>query len=181
MATEQLEQATLAGGCFWCLEAVFHDLRGVKSAISGYTGGRVENPTYQAVCGGGTGHAEVVQVTYDASQLSYRDLLNVFFAIHDPTTKDRQGNDVGTQYRSAIYTHNAEQGEIAHAVVAELESQKLFAAPFVTEITPLPRFYEAEEYHQRYFERNPHQPYCAAVVGPKLGKFRKQFLDKLAR
>jgi peptide-methionine (S)-S-oxide reductase len=181
MTTENIEKATLGGGCFWCLEAVFHDLRGVKSAISGYMGGHVVNPTYNDVCGGRTGHVEVVQVTYDAAQLSYSDLLKVFFAIHDPTTVDRQGNDVGPQYRSAIFTHDEGQATAAREVIADLESQNLFANPFVTEVLPLETFYVAEDYHQRYFERNPNQPYCQAVVGPKLGKFRKQFLEKLAR
>lgn len=174
-----MEQATLGGGCFWCLEAVFHQLKGVQSAISGYAGGETEDPTYKEVCGGRTGHAEVVQVTFDPAVLSYRDLLNVFFSIHDPTTLNRQGADVGTQYRSVIYTHSPEQEATAREVMQELADQKLYPSPLVTELSPLPTFYPAEDYHQRYFENNPFQPYCQAVVAPKVGKFRKQFLDRL--
>lgn len=175
------EQATLGGGCFWCLEAVFLDLRGVLRVQSGYTGGHVAQPSYEQVCGGQTGHAEVVQVDFDPAELSYADLLKVFFAIHDPTTLNRQGADVGTQYRSAIFTHGPEQEETAKAVIAELEAERLFDAPIVTQVEPLGVFYPAEEYHQDYFARNPYQPYCLAVVAPKVSKFRKQFIDRLKR
>lgn len=175
------EQATLGGGCFWCVEAVFLELRGVTRVVSGYTGGHVENPTYPQVCGGQTGHVEVVQIDFDPQALSYRDVLNVFFATHDPTTLNRQGADVGSQYRSAIFTHGPEQERIAREVIRELAEAKLFDAPIVTEVAPLETFYPAEEYHQDYFARNPLQPYCMAVVAPKLGKFRKQFLERLRR
>lgn len=175
------ESATLGGGCFWCLEAVFHDLRGVESAVSGYAAGHTPDPTYKEVCSGNTGHAEVVRVTFDPDVISFRQLLNVFFAIHDPTTPNRQGDDVGTQYRSIILTASDAQARTAHEVIQELEQQRLYPNPIVTQVEPLTRFYEAEEYHQRYFERNPYQPYCQAVVAPKVGKFRKQFLDALAR
>jgi len=178
---KRLEQATLGGGCFWCLEAVFLDLKGVLRVQSGYTGGHVAQPTYEQVCGGQTGHAEVVQVDFDPAELSYADLLKVFFAIHDPTTLNRQGADVGTQYRSAIFTHGPEQEETAKAVITELEAEGLFDAPIVTQVEPLDVFYPAEEYHQEYFARNPFQPYCLAVVAPKVSKFRKQFIDRLKR
>src|SRR5436309_11681100 len=180
MSTEQnKEVATLAGGCFWCLEAVFKDLRGVRSVVSGYAGGDVTNPTYSQVCEGTTGHAEVVQVTFDPREVSFRELLEVFFTIHDPTTLNRQGADVGTQYRSAVFYHTPEQRETAEAVITELNSARIWDAPIVTEITPLTEFYPAEGYHQNYFENNPFQPYCRAVVAPKVTKFRKQFLEKL--
>ena len=175
------EVAVLGGGCFWCLEAVFDELAGVESGESGYAGGRNPNPTYDDVCNGCTGHAEVVRVTFDPSILSYRDLLNVFFAIHDPTTKDRQGNDVGTQYRSVVFAQSPEQRRIAEAVRAELSAKKLWKDAIVTEIVDEAPFYEAERYHQEYFARNPGQPYCAVVVGPKVGKFRKQFTERLKR
>ena len=173
------EVATLAGGCFWCLEAVFKDLRGVESAVSGYSGGRVVNPTYYQVCAGTTGHAEVVQVTFDPEVIGYRDLLDVFFSIHDPTTLDRQGHDVGTQYRSAIFTHSPEQEKIARAAIQQLTAEKIWDDPIVTRVEPLKAFYPAESYHQDYFERNPNQPYCRAVVAPKVAKFRKQHLERL--
>jgi peptide-methionine (S)-S-oxide reductase len=173
------EQATLAGGCFWCLEAVYKELRGVERVVSGYAGGHVENPTYGQVCEGTTGHAEVVQITYDPDIVSYRELLEVFFTIHDPTTLNRQGGDVGTQYRSAVFHHSPEQREAAEQVVAEMEAARVWDSPIVTEVAPLTVFYPAEDYHQDYFERNPSQPYCRAVVAPKVSKFRKHFLERL--
>ena len=179
--TASTEIATLAGGCFWCLEAVFLELKGVHGAKSGYTGGRRPNPTYEQVCSGTTGHAEVVQVTFDPSVISYRDLLDVFFTIHDPTTLNRQGNDSGTQYRSAIYTHSAEQEQTAKATIAEFTSAKVWDDAIVTEVTPLDVFYPAENYHDNYFAQNPGNPYCAVVIAPKVSKARKLFLEKLAR
>lgn len=173
--------ATLAGGCFWCLEAVFDELNGVISVESGYAGGHVDNPSYQAVCTGMTGHAEVVQVTFDPSMLSYRDLLRVFFAIHDPTTLNRQGADVGTQYRSAIFYHDDSQRADAEAVIRELTESKLWPNPIVTEVTKFDKFFAAEDYHQEYFVNNPRQPYCMAVVAPKVAKFRKHFVDRLKK
>ncbi len=173
------EIATLAGGCFWCLEAVFDQVKGVLSVESGYIGGAVENPSYDAVCGGRTGHAEAVRVTYDPKIISYRQLLEIFFAIHDPTTLNRQGNDEGTQYRSAIFFHSPEQQQEAEAVKAEVTQAGLFDNPLVTEIVPASTWYEAEQYHQEYFARNPLQGYCQFVVGPKVAKFRKQFTAKL--
>jgi len=179
MTTHPREIATLAGGCFWCLEAVFKELKGVERVVSGYAGGQVANPSYEDVCTGSTGHAEVVQVTFDPEVITYRDLLQVFFSIHDPTTLDRQGHDVGTQYRSAIFTHSPEQERIARATIAELGATKLWSDPIVTKIEPAGAFYPAESYHQDYFERNPNQPYCRAVVAPKVAKFRKQHLERL--
>ena len=180
MSTEQSrELATLGGGCFWCLEAVYKELRGVERVVSGYAGGWVENPTYEQVCDGTTGHAEVVQVTFDPAAVSYRELLGVFFTIHDPTTPNRQGGDVGTQYRSAVFYHTPAQREAAEAVIAELTAAGVWGAPVVTQVVPLETFYPAEGYHQDYFERNPFQPYCRAVVAPKVAKFRKHFLEKL--
>ncbi len=173
------EQATLAGGCFWCLEAVFENLKGVEKVESGYAGGRVPDPTYQHVCTGSTGHAEVVQVTFEPSAISYREILDVFFATHDPTTLNRQGADVGTQYRSAVFWHDARQKEIAERRIAELNAEGIWDAPLVTEVTPLERFYRAEDYHQGYYRANPEQSYCQFVVAPKVAKFRKQFADKL--
>lgn len=173
------QTAILAGGCFWCLEAVFDDLKGVQSVESGYSGGHVPNPTYKQVCTGSTGHAEVVRVTFDPQVISYRDLLRVFFAIHDPTTLNRQGNDVGTQYRSAIFYLDEEQKRAAEEVIAELTAAQLWRNPIVTEVTPFDAFYMAEDYHQEYFANNPFQPYCMAVVAPKVAKFRKQFVDRL--
>lgn len=161
-----LETATLGGGCFWCLEAVYSQMEGVESAVSGYMGGRAANPTYRDVCGGQTGHAEVVQVVFDPAVVSFRDILEVFFAIHDPTTLNRQGNDHGTQYRSAIFHHSESQRSTAQAMLS---------APMVTELTPAATFYPAEDYHQSYFANNPHQPYCAYIVAPKVQKFFKQF------
>ncbi|MFH2103014.1 MAG: peptide-methionine (S)-S-oxide reductase MsrA [Chloroflexota bacterium] len=176
-----LEIATLAGGCFWCLEAVFDDLRGVQAVESGYSGGRHPDPTYEQVCSGMTEHAEVVQVTFDPQVLSFRDLLRVFFAIHDPTTLNRQGADVGTQYRSAIFYHSPEQRAAAKAVIRELGEVRVWDAPLVTEVTPFEAFYPAEDYHQEYFANNSKQPSCQAVVAPKVAKFRKQFLEMLKK
>ncbi len=176
-----LQKATLAGGCFWCLEAVFDELKGVISVESGYAGGHVPNPSYQAVCTGMTGHAEVVQVTFDPSVVSYEDLLRVFFTIHDPTTLNRQGADVGTQYRSAIFTHDDAQRAAAEAVIREIGDSKLWANPIVTEVKPLDKFYVAENYHQEYFVNNPNQPYCRVVIEPKVAKFRKHFVDRLKK
>ncbi len=169
--------ATLAGGCFWCLEAVYDELRGVVSVESGYAGGHVENPSYQAVCTGTTGHAEVVRVTFDENIVSYKDLLNVFFGIHDPTTLNRQGADVGTQYRSAIFYHDDEQKAIAEDVIKDLEAQNIWDNPIVTSLEKKDTLYTAEDYHQEYFANNPNQPYCTAVVAPKVAKFRKQYLE----
>ena len=175
------ELATLAGGCFWCLEAVFDELRGVERVVSGYAGGSAPNPTYQQVCAGTTGHAEVVQVTFDPRAVSFRELLEVFFTIHDPTTLNRQGGDVGTQYRSAIFYHTPEQKETAERVIEELNAARVWDAPIVTEVTPLEKFYPAEDYHQEYYRLNPDQGYCRAVIAPKVSKFRKAFLDRLKR
>jgi len=181
MQDKTLEIATLAGGCFWCIEAVFDDLRGVEDVASGYAGGKRDNPTYQEVCTGETGHAEVVQVKFDPSQLSYADLLHVFFAVHDPTTVNRQGNDVGSQYRSAIFFHSDEQKRVAEETIEKLDSEKIWDSPIVTEIVPFTNFFAAENYHQEYFANNPNQPYCAAVVAPKVAKFRKMFVDRLKK
>ena len=175
------ELATLGGGCFWCLEAVFKDLKGVESVVSGYAGGDVENPSYEQVCGGRTGHAEVVQVAYDPDVISYRDLLDVFFTIHDPTTKDRQGADVGPQYRSIVLYHDAAQKAAAERAIADLAEQRIWHAPIVTEVAPLETFYPAEAYHQDYFEQNPRQRYCQIVIAPKVAKFRKQYMERLKR
>jgi len=173
------ETATLGGGCFWCLEAVFDDLQGVESVESGYTGGKNANPTYQKVCNGNTGHAEVVRVTFDPDVIAYREILEVFFTIHDPTTLNRQGNDVGTQYRSAIFYHSPEQKAVAAQVIAELNAQKAFSVPIVTEVVPAQTFYVAENYHQEYFSNNENQPYCQFVVAPKVAKFRKKFAQRV--
>jgi peptide-methionine (S)-S-oxide reductase len=172
--------ATLGGGCFWCLDAVYRELRGVVSVVSGYAGGAGKNPTYELVCLGVTGHAEVVQITFDPGVISYRDLLDIFFVIHDPTTLDRQGYDVGTQYRSVIFTHDAVQEDTARAVIAELTAQAMWPDPIVTEITPAPEFWPAEPEHQDYFSRNPSKPYCMGVVAPKVAKARKLFWQKLS-
>lgn len=175
----QTEVTTLGGGCFWCLEAVFDRMQGVTDVVSGYAGGHVVNPTYKAVCTGTTGHAEVVQVTFDPNQVSFREILQVFFTIHDPTTLNRQGNDVGPQYRSAIFYHNEAQKEVALAVIRELEAEKVWDGPIVTEISPLDIFYAAEDYHQEYYENNQYQPYCMFVVAPKVQKFRQKFAERL--
>ena len=182
MTNEQTtETATLGGGCFWCLEAVFELLRGVTLVKSGYTGGHVAHPSYEQVSMGTTGHAEVTQVEFDPSELSFRDLLDVFFTIHDPTTLNRQGADVGTQYRSAIFTHSDEQRETAQAAIRELNAQGLWAGPIVTEVTPLGEFYPAEDYHDEYYRRNTAQPYCQIVIAPKVAKARSKFLERLKR
>lgn len=173
------EVATLAGGCFWCLEAVFEQLRGVQSVQSGYAGGATPNPTYEQVCTGATGHAEVVQLTFDPREVTYREILEVFFTIHDPTTPNRQGGDVGTQYRSAIFYHSPEQEETAESVMKELVGEGLWRDPVVTELLPLDHFYPAERYHDEYFRTHPEQPYCRAVIEPKVAKFRKKYLDRL--
>lgn len=176
-----LQTATLAGGCFWCLEAVYDELKGVHSVESGYAGGQMDNPTYREVCNGNTGHAEVVQIRFDPTIISYRDLLNVFFTIHDPTTLNRQGADIGTQYRSAIFYHDEEQKKIAEEAIRELNAQKIWDNPIVTEVTKFDKFYKAEDYHQEYFANNPYQPYCQVVVAPKVSKFRKHFLEMLKK
>jgi peptide-methionine (S)-S-oxide reductase len=173
------EVATLAGGCFWCLEAVYDQIRGVECVESGYIGGGTENPTYEAVCGGHTGHAEAVKVTFDPRVISYRELLEIFFVIHDPTTLNRQGNDMGTQYRSAIFYHTAVQQQTAEEVIQTFNTEKVYSAPIVTQVVPATQWYEAEAYHQEYFVRNPLQGYCQFVVGPKVAKFRKQFAARL--
>ena len=178
MATEV---ATLAGGCFWCLEAVYDQLRGVESVESGYAGGKVAKPTYQQVCTGTTGHAEVVQITFNPQEVTFKDLLDVFFTIHDPTTLNRQGADKGTQYRSAIFYHSPEQKAIAEQAIKDLGASGLWGSPIVTEVTPLATFYRAEDYHQEYFENNAYQPYCRAVVAPKVAKFRKHYLERLKK
>lgn len=180
-SAQERETATLAGGCFWCLEAVYDELRGVESVVSGYAGGSVPHPTYQQVCSGATGHAEVTQITYDPREVSFKELLEVFFTIHDPTTLNRQGADVGTQYRSAIFYHSPEQKETAEQTIAELNEAGIWDAPIVTEIAPLADFYPAEEYHQEYYRRNPEQGYCRAVVAPKVAKFRQKYLERLKR
>lgn len=176
-----LELATLGGGCFWCLEAVYVELNGVEKVVSGYAGGHVKNPTYREVCSGATGHAEVVQVSFDPAVISYADILRVFFTIHDPTTLNRQGADVGTQYRSIILYHNEAQKQTAIEVMQEITAQRLWPNPLVTELAPLDVFYPAEEYHQDYFARNPLQPYCQVVIAPKVAKFRKHYFQQLKR
>ena len=178
---KQSEVATLAGGCFWCLEAVFDELKGVESVESGYSGGHVQSPSYAQVCDGNTGHAEVVRVTFDPQVLSYKDLLTVFFTIHDPTTLNRQGNDAGTQYRSAIFYHDEEQKKTAQAVLQEIAAAGIWDGAIVTEVTPFDQFYIAEDYHQEYFKKNPFQGYCRVVIAPKVAKFRKQFVERLKK
>lgn len=179
--TETKEVATFGGGCFWCLDAVFADLKGVESAVSGYAGGTVDNPTYRQVCSGTTGHAEVSQVTFDPKVITFRELLEVFFTIHDPTTLNRQGADEGTQYRSAVYYHTPEQKAIAEQVINELTAKGVWDSPIVTEVTPFEKFYRAEDEHQDYYKNNPRQGYCRLVIAPKVAKARKQFLEKLKR
>jgi peptide-methionine (S)-S-oxide reductase len=174
------ELATFAGGCFWCLEAVFQPLRGVERVVSGYLGGRTREPSYEEVCSGTTGHAEAIQLTFDPAVISYRDLLSLFFAFHDPTTKNRQGPDIGSQYRSAIFIHSSAQREEAERLVAELEQERLFPSPIVTEIAPAGTFYAAEEYHQNYYRRNPEKGYCQAMISPKLAKLRSRYGNLLA-
>ena len=173
------EIATLGGGCFWCLEAVYDELDGVQEVESGYAGGTVANPSYRAVCTEKTGHAEVVQLTFDPAVISFKEILDVFFHIHDPTTLNRQGADVGTQYRSAIFYHSEEQKAVAEQAIAELEQTGVWKTPIVTEVTPLAQFYRAEDYHQEYYAHNGRQPYCRAVIAPKMRKFRKLYLTKL--
>jgi peptide-methionine (S)-S-oxide reductase len=177
--SKKLETATFGGGCFWCVEAVYQDLKGVEQVVSGYSGGSMENPSYQAVCTGATGHAEVVQITYDPEIISYEELLYVFWRTHDPTTLNRQGADVGPQYRSVIFYHNDEQQAIAQKSKQEIDASGLWRNPIVTEISPLRNFYLAENYHQDYFRQNPYQPYCQMVIDPKVRKFKKEFQDKL--
>jgi len=174
-----LETATLAAGCFWCVEAVFDDLKGVEDVVSGYSGGQTENPTYRQVCDGNTGHAEVAQIKFDPSVISFKDILRVFFSVHDPTTMNRQGADIGTQYRSAIFYHNDEQKRDAEEVIKEITDEGVYDDPIVTEVTALEKFWPAEDYHQEYFANNPNVPYCAAVVSPKVKKFRQRFADRL--
>jgi len=176
-----LETATLAAGCFWCVEAVFDDLVGVEDVVSGYSGGHTINPTYQQVCSETTGHAEVVQIRFDPTQLSFKELLQVFFTVHDPTTLNRQGNDIGSSYRSAIFYHSDQQKQTAQEVIAEINAEKIYDKPIVTEVTAFTNFYPAEDYHQEYFANNPNQPYCAAVVAPKVAKFRQKFTARLKR
>jgi peptide-methionine (S)-S-oxide reductase len=176
-----LETATLGAGCFWCVEAVFDDLKGVEDVMSGYSNGQTLNPTYQQVCNGDTGHAEVIQLKFDPEVISYRDILKVFFAVHDPTTMNRQGGDIGTQYRSAIFFHSPEQEKTAHEVIDELNAEQIWDTPIATEVVPVSNYFPAENYHQEYFANNPNQPYCMAVVAPKVAKFRQKFLDKLKK
>jgi len=177
--TMNLQQITFGNGCFWCTEAVFQSIKGVKSVVSGYMGGQVKNPSYKEVCTGKTGHAEVLQVEYDADEISFDELLLIFFKTHDPTTLNRQGNDVGTQYRSAIFYYDDAQKRQAEAMIRKLTEEQVYAKPIVTEITPATEFYRAEDYHQDYFKNNPHNPYCAVVIQPKLHKFAKEFGEKI--
>ena len=179
MGQETMDIATLAGGCFWCLEAVYDQVKGVQSVESGYIGGQVDAPTYEQVCSGHTGHAEAVRITFDPRLVTFRDLLNVFFVIHDPTTRNRQGNDIGTQYRSGIFYHSPEQQQIAQEVMAAVTREGVYPNPIVTEVVPATRWYEAEAYHQEYFARNPFEGYCAYVVGPKVAKFRQRYASLL--
>jgi len=177
--TSEREVATVGGGCFWCLDAIYRQLRGVERVESGYAGGTTPNPSYREVCGGRTGHAEVVQITFDPMEVSYRDLLDVFFTIHDPTTKDRQGGDMGPQYRSVILTHSDAQARVAREAIADVTAEKIWDDPIVTEIVPFTKFYPAEDYHQDYFANNARQPYCQIVIAPKVAKFRRKFLEKM--
>jgi len=179
MTNEQTEVATLGAGCFWCVDTLFRELRGVKSVVSGYAGGTRANPTYEQVCTGATGHAEVIQITFDPSVITYRDLLDVFFTVHDPTTLNRQGGDVGTQYRSAIFAHTPEQRQIAERTIAEITAQKLWDDPIVTQVVDATEFYPAEGYHQDYYTNNPNQGYCRMVIAPKVAKFRSKHLARL--
>jgi len=181
MATNETETTTLAGGCFWCLEAVYDELRGVADVVSGYAGGSVPNPSYEHVCTGQTGHAEVVQIKFNPQLISFAEILKVFFTIHDPTTLNRQGADVGTQYRSAIFYHSPEQKKIAEETIAEITTAKIWGKPIVTQVVPFEEFFAAENYHQEYFARNPYQGYCQMVVAPKVAKFREKFVGKLKR
>ena len=180
-STQNREVATLAAGCFWCIETVYDQLKGVEKVVSGYTGGMIPNPSYQQVCTGTTGHAEAVQVIFDPTVVSFREILEIFFTIHDPTTLNRQGGDIGTQYRSAIFYDSPEQKSIAEEVISDLSSKGLWERPIVTEVTPVTEFFPAEDYHQGYYEQNPGQPYCRAVIEPKVAKFRKYYFDKLMK
>ena len=175
----ELETATLAGGCFWCTESVFDELRGVERVVSGYSGGHTESPTYQEVCTGTTGHAEVIDVAFDPSEIDFADILRVFFTVHDPTTLNRQGGDIGTQYRSTIFYHSEAQKQAAEAVIREIDAAAIYPNPIVTEVVPFEKFWPAEDYHQEYFANNPNQPYCAAVIAPKVAKFRKMYAERL--
>ena len=177
--SEDYQVATLGGGCFWCLEPIYEDLRGVKDVVVGYSGGPVPNPSYEQVCTGRTGHAEVIQVTFDLQEISYREILEVFFSIHDPTTPNRQGADTGPQYRSVIFYHDDGQRQVAEEVIKELEDQDIWGKPIVTEVSPLKEFFKAEEYHQEYYKKNPNQGYCRVVVAPKVSKFRQKYAAKL--
>jgi peptide-methionine (S)-S-oxide reductase len=179
MENTNTETATLGAGCFWCVEAVFDDLRGVKDVISGYSGGHTANPTYREVCSETTGHAEVVQVRFDPQVISFKEILQVFFTVHDPTTLNRQGNDIGSSYRSAIFYHSDEQKRVAEEVIKEVTAENIYENPIVTEVTAFDKFYPAEDYHQEYFANNPTQPYCAAVVAPKVAKFRQKYVSRL--
>lgn len=176
-----LETATLAAGCFWCVEAVFDDLKGVEDVVSGYSGGHTKNPTYKEVCSETTGHAEVAQIKFNPDELSFKELLQVFFTVHDPTTLNRQGGDIGTSYRSAVFHHTEEQRRVAEEVIAEITKESIYDNPIVTEITAFDKFYPAEDYHQEYFANNPNQPYCAAVVAPKVAKFRQNYVSRLKK
>ena len=178
---ERSEIATIAGGCFWCIEAVFRDVEGVKSAVSGYTGGITPSPNYDQVCSGMTGHAEAVQVTYDPDKITYREILEIFFSVHDSTTLNRQGGDVGTQYRSAVFYHNEKQKEDAEKLIAELSKQKIWKDPIITEVVAYTKFYKAEDYHQNYFAQHPGQGYCQIVISPKVSKFRQKWASKLKK
>jgi peptide-methionine (S)-S-oxide reductase len=179
--TQDKQVATLGGGCFWCTEAIFTELKGVEKVESGYAGGTVANPSYELVCTGTTGHAETVQITFDPKLISYRDLLHIFFTVHDPTTRNRQGADVGTQYRSVIFYHDEEQKKVAEEVMKEVTAQKIWDAPLVTELVPAKPFFKAEDYHQEYFASNPNQGYCRIVIAPKVGKFREHYREQLKR
>jgi peptide-methionine (S)-S-oxide reductase len=179
MEKTEENKATLGGGCFWCLEAVFEKIEGVERVVSGYTGGQAPNPNYRQVCTGATGHAEVVQVTFDPAKIAFKEILELFFAFHDPTTRDRQGGDIGTQYRSAIFFNSPEQKRIAQDVIKQLTDEAIFKDPIVTEVVPLPQFYPAEDYHQGYYSQNPAQPYCQAVISPKVSKLRKHFASRM--
>jgi len=181
METKNTETATLGAGCFWCVEAVFDDLKGVESVESGYSGGHTENPTYREVCSETTGHAEVANVNFDPQEISFKEILQVFFAVHDPTTLNRQGNDVGSSYRSAIFYHDEKQKQVAEEVINEVTAEGVYDKPIVTEVKPFDKFYIAENYHQEYFANNPNQPYCAAVVAPKVAKFRQKFVNRLKK
>ena len=174
-----LQTATLAGGCFWCIESAYNSVNGVVKALSGYAGGETEDPSYEAVCTGNTGHAEVVQVTFDASEISYREILEIFFALHDPTQLNRQGNDVGSQYRSAIFYHDESQRQAARAIIKEIEDEQIWPDPVVTEVVPIENYHQAEDYHQDYFKNNPQNQYCQMVLAPKLAKFKKTFARRL--